>query len=286
LSTARALTAGALLTLAACSQAAAQEVDIRVPPGERLVFKGVTSFDGAGGHAGGMVYQGGVAGLVVGVITHGTLESTMRRREKDKIEQAADKVLTPYADVLATYKPRELMERAASKMRIGARHNLVDATTKPASATLVESTPVFFLTQDQSAIVLENDVLIYGGTAGSEPSYRNGIRVVSEAKDAADPAAFWLANNGENLKQASAQLMSESLVIALQDASGTFRSGNNAPHRTVRYSEGQLQKMERAQVLSATCDRLLLKTLRESLLAVPIRRDDALRPSSCNSSTQ
>jgi hypothetical protein len=31
--------------------------------------------------------------------------------------------------------------------------------------------------------------------------------------------------------------------------------------------------MERAQILSARCDRLLIKTLRESLISVPVRKD-------------
>src|SRR5437762_5839674 len=110
--TARAFTAGALLTLAVWSQAAAQEGDVRVPAGDRLLFRGVVSLDDAGGRTGPMMlYPGGVAGLVVGVLTHGTLESTARQREKDRIQEAADRVLVPYAPVLAAYKPRELMER-------------------------------------------------------------------------------------------------------------------------------------------------------------------------------
>jgi hypothetical protein len=301
LKNARRITAGAFLALAVSSPVAAQtdqkttgriviasetDVGLRVPPGDRLVFKGVLSFDDAGGHTGPMMlYPGGVAGLVAGVLTHGTLESSARQREKDRIQAAADKVLGPYAEVLGRYKPRELMQRAASRMTIGGRKNLIDADTKPSSGTMVESSPVFFLTQDQLAIVLENDVLI-SGSASAEPAYRNGIRVVSAPKEAANPSESWLGNNGENLKQTSAQLMSESLEIAIQDASAAYSKSSHAPYRTVRYAEGKLEKMERAQILSATCDRLLLRTLRESLVSVPIKKDDTLRPSSCNSSAR
>ena len=43
-----------------------------------------------------------------------------------------------------------------------------------------------------------------------------------------------------------------------------------APQRTVRYRQGNAERIERAQVLAERCDRLLLRNLRGWLLSVPV----------------
>jgi hypothetical protein len=264
--------AAALSPLAAAPIAKDADLDIRLPPEETVAFRGVVSFDAAGGRTNSMLYQGGVAGLVAGVLTHAALESSAQQAERRRIQEAADKVLAPYAGLLRGYKHRELMERALKKTAGGGRRKLVEASAKPGGAALIEAKPVFFMTQDQSAIVLENELAIYAPGGAAEPAYRNVVKIVSEPKDATNLAEFWLANDGETLKQESAALMAESFGIALDEAAGAF-GAISAPHKTVRYAEGKAEKMERAQILSARCDRLLIKTLRESLISVPVRKD-------------
>jgi hypothetical protein len=273
--------AGAAFTLAlSCPLGAADsvigkdaDVDIRVPQEETVVFRGVASFDELGGNTASMLYPApGLAGLAAAILTHGALESSARQQQRNKIQEAADRVIEPYAGLLRSYKHRELMERAVKKTGAGGRKSLVEPDAKPGVAALIETRPVFLMVQDQSAIVLENEVLVYKVGAAAEAAYRNVVKIVSEPKDAANLTDFWLANDGENLKQQSAALLAESLDIALADAAGGFATVS-APHRTVRYAEGKAEKMERAQILSERCDRLLIKTLRDSLVSVPVRRD-------------
>jgi hypothetical protein len=44
-----------------------------------------------------------------------------------------------------------------------------------------------------------------------------------------------------------------------------------SPHRTFRYPEGGVEKMERAQLVEAHCGRALLRTLRGWLMSVPVK---------------
>jgi hypothetical protein len=48
-------------------------------------------------------------------------------------------------------------------------------------------------------------------------------------------------------------------------------SNNDQPFRTIRYLEGTAEKMERAQLINEHCGRLLIKTLRGSLMSVPAK---------------
>jgi hypothetical protein len=239
--------------------ALAGEPAIRLPAGDPVAFQGVVSLDHAGSSSGAMLYPVPLAGLPVAVLAHGFLLESEKDRQKEKLRKAADKVLEPLAPVLSGFKHPELLERALLKM-----------TQRIADGTFIQSAPVFLMTQDQSAIIVDNVVSIYSSSAPSKPKYQSTVRTVSRAQEAEDLLAFWSDNNGVRLKDESASLFAESLDIALAHASGG--AGAATPHRTVRYMEGRSEKMERAQVLGQSCDRVVLRTLRDSLMSVPARQ--------------
>jgi len=248
------------------------ELRVRLPEQETVPFRGMANFDGAGGNQTQILYPApSLAAGLAAVLTHAGIESSRRSAEKERLQAEADKVLEPYVAVLRGFKHAELFQQALIKATPARRTSLVDAAAKPGGAALVVLAPVFFMPQDQSALVLETEVAIHAhGPATEQPAYRNVVRVVSTPRDEDKPDAFWLANHGSNLKQAAAALMAESLSIALQEAAGAF-AGIQAPQRTVRYVEGKSEKMERAHIIRSGCDRLVVKTLRDTLLSVPLK---------------
>ncbi|UUZ52375.1 hypothetical protein LP419_22905 [Massilia sp. H-1] len=62
-------------------------------------------------------------------------------------------------------------------------------------------------------------------------------------------------------------MFAQSLDIALADVQAT--PGTAAPFKTVRFTEGGAERMERAQVLSEKCGQIVLRTLRGNLMSVP-----------------
>jgi hypothetical protein len=60
----------------------------------------------------------------------------------------------------------------------------------------------------------------------------------------------------------------------------TAKASPDAPHRTVRYRLGGEERMERAQVLSERCDRLLIRNLRGWLMSVPVQCAQETAPGS------
>lgn len=243
---------------------------LRAPKDEAVHYRGALILDRAqAGGAQGMLYPApNVAGFLAAIITHAVIADSAQSAQKTKMQEDADRVLAPYRPVLAEYKIRELMQKGLARVP-GAGAKLVEAAEDPGAAWLVESTPVFTMTQDQTAIVLENAVVIYAPGNLTAPAYQNVVRVVSRRRDPADISAFWLADQGTPLKDESVALFGISLDMSLADAAG-LSPRSNVSHRTFRYPEGSREKMERALLMSEHCDRVVIRNLRGWLMSVPV----------------
>lgn len=279
---------GILLIAAALNPAVAAadgdtKLALRLPQQKQVVFRGVSSLDGAGGATAQMVYPApNAVGLLAAVLTHGLLSEATRNAEKNRIQEAADKVLAPYQDVLKDFEHRQLMQRALERTKSFADKRLLEDGQAAAGETLIEAVPVFSMTQDQRTIVLDNALAIYAPNAPSDPAYKIAVRVVSRAKDADDLVGFWTAEGGEPLKAESARLFAASLELARRAASRELDKAD-ALQRTVRYLEGASEKVERAQVLSSACDRMVIRNLRDALMSVPLKRAQGAPDADCAS---
>jgi len=242
---------------------------LRLPSEDKVVYHGVVSYDGAGVGSLYMLYPAPLAVGLIAVLIHGLTNETSKKAQKDKMQDAADMVLLPYQAVLNGYTYRELMQRGLERTATGSTRALVEFSQLPGTELFVESTPVFAMTQDQSALIVENVVAIYSPGATPPAAYRNLVKVVSSEKAAPDLIVFWTADNGRNIKEESAAILAESLDIALRDAMGGPDKGGGAD-RTIRYREGGAERMERGQQISGRCNRIVIRTLRGGLMSVPI----------------
>ena len=230
---------------------------LKLPQDDIVPFQGMASFDSAGIGTGHMVYPAPhLAGFFAAIITHGIINEVARNRQKSKIQEDADRVLTPYQQVLAGFKNRELMQLAINTTAAAASKRMAEQTEKPGSDLMVESVPVFSMTQDQTAIVLDNAIAIFAPGADSPATYKNIIRVVSRPETKIDIVSHWTTNGGDALKIESARLLAESLDIALGEMAENMT--RNQPHKTVRYVEGSIDRMERGQVIRELCGRVVL----------------------------
>ena len=256
---------------------------VRTPAPDKVRFKGVAMIDTLGKPGAPVVYPAvGAAGLVAAIITHGVIANAMARGERSEIEKAADKVLDPYQASLDSFTQRELLQGAASFSAHGAPRWL-DAP-EGADAPLVASKPVFWMTQDRAALILDNEIQVQ--LPGTKAVYANTVRVVSAVQAHEDLAAWWGAGEARVLKEQSARLLAASIDIALDAAVRPVEAGATGAagtQRTVRYKEGGKEVFERAEILREDCDRLLLRNLRGWLMSVPRLKpaqDDCTAPAS------
>lgn len=245
---------------------------------QKVALHGVVSYDSAGSGAGMMMYPApGLVGLLVAVAAHAAVSGGVRDAEKRKMRDQADLILAPHQELLNAFKHEDLFLDAVP--RIAASSNLRIAGAQAATAAadiVVDTVPVFYMTQDRRALILDNAVSIRA--PGQQKAFETIIRVVSPARDAGTEALFWFDASGARLRETSASLFSRSVDIALAEMRATpaALAPPAAPvaYRTVRYSEGGDERMERAQVVTTTCEDLVLRTLRGHLMAVPRRAGD------------
>lgn len=263
---------------------------LRVPSVEKVVFRGAVSHDAAGMGTGSMMYPAPNAiGLLAAIVTHGLVSDRMRQNQKNEAQANADLVLQPFAPVLGSFTNQHLFE--VGQQRLSAAHpaRLLGAAETPGTDWLVEAAPVFSMTQDRRALVLDNAVRIFA-PGSTTVAYAQTVRVISAplslpapapvAGTASEPTqvaddgtvALWMATQGQRLVDESAALFGESLDIVL-DESVAPATENKSPHQTFRYAEGGNERMERAQLVSERCGRRLIRTLRGWLMSVPAGSD-------------
>ena len=245
---------------------------LRLPADDKIVFNGALNSDGAGVSSPSILYPApNVGGFIAAVITHALIVESQKTRQIKKAQEDADKVLDPYQSILSLITYQQLARPWVEKMQPGSGRRLVGATESPRSDEwLIDATPVFLMAQDRRTLNLDNLVSIRAPGAPENIGLQYLVRVISPVVESEDPAGAWLADAGKKLNEVSVWLFSESLNIATRMAiEGTDK--NDQPFQTIRYLEGTTEKMERAQLISAHCGRLLIKTLRGSLMSVPVK---------------
>lgn len=251
----------------AAQDAAAASWSLVAPSSERVEFRGLASFDYAGINSGTALFVGAgnpvfAAVTAASFIVNAAVINHSREAQKTSVQMEADKVLLPYQTSIAAYRSQDLYIRAAMQSRA---HDTRTATPWQATAT-----PVFSMTQDQKAIVLDSLVEVRAPGSGT-PAFASPIRVVGAPASTDDAVTYWTAADGEALRATSESLLAESLRVALLFAD----TGMPAPTpgaRSVRFMQGSTERVERAEVLQEDCGRTLLRTLRGNLMSVPTIR--------------
>lgn len=239
-----------------------------------VVFRGLEAADANSFGGAPILYPApSAAAALAAIATHAAIVGGVRTKHAQEHAEAANKVLEPYHAVLGNFKTQELADRTLDGRISDGAHRLACGASRSASTWIIESAPVFFMTQDQTALVLDNMVAMHPPGTPSTTVYRHPVRVVSAPLNAAPPAATWLADDGAKLKSESVALFAQSLDVALRVAAGDPVRPDR-PFRSFHYYEGAADMVERAQLASETCERLLLRTLRAAFLSVPTMRTD------------
>lgn len=243
---------------------------VALPAAGQVVLRGDANFDSSGIAGGSQILYpaAGLGGFIAAVLTHGVIAEASRKSQKDKLQEDADKTVLPYRSVLEGFDSRELMQRSVTKSQaLSAARSA--PPVQPSVDWVVQASPVFVITADEAAVVLYNTVAVRSSGAANAPViYQKTIRVISRPRSKDAPDDFWIAAQGEKLKEETALLVAESLDIAIGDIE-RVQSVPGTQEKTFRYREGNVEKIERAQLVAERCDRVLIRTLRGDLLSFP-----------------
>lgn len=246
---------------------------VRTPAEQKVQYRGVASFEDAAIGQHGILYPApNVIGLLAAIAVHGAISGSVQDKKLAAIREAADKVLVPYQPVLDKLSHATLLPPALAKAtRGGAKRHAAEGEV--GSQWVIESAPVFSMTQDQRALVLDNAFIVRGPEKDAPVVYQNVVRVVTKPLPAGDEkspvADTWLAEDGRRLREQSIELLGESIDLMFVELARGPVAPEEREQKTVRYHEGGNVKMERASALIERCDRVVLKTLRGWLMSVP-----------------
>jgi hypothetical protein len=267
--------AGGTIPVAADETSSAADLDIaalslRLPNEEKVSFAALPNDATVAGDPGSMLYAGPLPVALIEVAAHGAFESHKQANEKKTKNSLNDIVLAPYQGSLSHFTNAELMRRALDGLPTHGTKVLVQYSEKAGVGWLIECSPRFFMTPDARALVLQNDIVIHSPDAASPATFKNVVEVVGPPRDSVgkDSENTWMVQDGAVLTGASVDLLRESLSLALSELRGDFAGPARAFH-TVRYPRGGEEKMERAQTLRQTPQRVVLKTLRGWIMSVP-----------------
>ncbi|QDQ26053.1 hypothetical protein FNU76_06655 [Chitinimonas arctica] len=242
-----------------------------LPKDQLVQFGGRVNMDAAGVNQTQMLYPSGgagAAGFFAAILTHALVTDATKRAQKTKLQQEADVVLKPFADVLGGFQHSELMRLALAKTTSGSQRRLANIDEQAGKDWRVASAPAFFMTQDKRSLVLDNLVAVVPPGMGEKDAYQVTVRVVSSALSGDGLDEQWNGQGGERLKAESAAMLAQSLDLALADIAGMMAKGSGT-QKSVRYLEGSSERVERGELLKENCGRSVLRTLRGALMSVP-----------------
>lgn len=247
---------------------------VRLPEIETIDYRGIVNLDSAGNGVGGMLYPApNLVGLLAAVVTHGILNESSKSSQKTEMQLNADRFLLPYQETLLSFRQRELAQSGLERTSIkGSR--LLAFPEKITNEWVIEANPIFFVTSDENAIILDNAITLSQMGADPSTAFMTVIRVISSPKSDATLSKFWMTEKGEKIKEESINLYAQSLEIALMEFNQRG-SDDGIPYKTIRYREGSVEKMERGKLISQRCNRMLIKTLRGHLMSVPAKVESA-----------
>lgn len=249
----------------------AQGWALRLPKDNAVIYRGAIDVEKISSVKSGQMLYGPGPALALGMLAgHAAFIDSRKDAQMLKMQEDADRVLSPFRESINGFTYRELMQRALDKTAKPANTKLLEFSKEWDKGDLLESAPVFIMTQDRKALVLQNVVVMSRPGTATAP-YQIIVKVVSHAKDEIDLDTFWGANHGANLKEESARLLAHSLELAIRVGTRE-RSHDKTPDKTYRYSEGETKKMERARLVEEYCDRIVVENLRGWLISFPAPR--------------
>lgn len=267
---------------AGAGDAAGATFTVKLPLDQPVAYRGAANFDGAGVGGTEMLYPApNAAGLLVAIFTHGALVESAKNAQRTQLQEAADKVLDPFRADLGDFVHARLLDRGMKKIAVPGRHRQISFDDDGAQRAdwMIESAPIFSLGQDRDVLVLDNTVSVRGRENPQKLTHQTVVKVVWNLRDPGAAVDYWGAEQAERLKEVSARLFAHSLELLLDHLILQPAGSAEAPQKTYRYPEGKAERMERGTLVSAQCDRVVIKTLRGWLMSIPVQLPSGVDPS-------
>lgn len=221
------------------------------------------------------------------VVTHAAITESVKNNKKNKAQDEADVVVTPYRPFVKDIANQALITQL-SDIALSRGFNLKPYQESQSENDIVlDITPIYLLNQKQNTLTLRTQFLVYhrkNETIAAQKRvmlYQNQIEVLSPTLQSENPSEYWLNNNGEKLIDTMRDLLSQTLALGALQISDNQKAvkGNE---QNFRYDDGDELAFERASVVSEDCEHVVIHTLRGWLKSIPTSRLQGKMPCKAN----
>jgi len=227
------------------------------------------------GKPGTMLYPGG-NGLIflASVLTHALINSTANQVKEQSAARRANKIVAPYRELLSQLDLNSLMGDLTTAWPPLGETFLPSGNAKLKNDWLVEVRPAFVLAADARTISAHIWIAFWPSSGSDRPKALRQVQVMSTPIKAEVPESVWKQDEGKRLRATLVGLVAEGLEIGLADAF----VDPALPQRSVPYTDGREDSIERGQFIRSDCGRVLLRNLRGWLMSLPARSNSSSQP--------
>ncbi|WP_020413935.1 hypothetical protein ACJJJB_18945 [Microbulbifer sp. ANSA001] len=236
-------------------------IAIKVEAFKKPPFYGQVNHDSLDVNHGQMTYIGATPAAFAGsILAHALIVGATGDSKKKAEQERADKILEPYKENIAAFNAVDLIE--ISKVDLQKKNiPFIAWEAETNHPWVVQSHPVFFLSQDRSTLTLKNAVSITELDNQEKPAYQNLIEVVSSPNK--DKKIIPIDSLGE----LSIKLFVDSLMAMKAELSENRKPENK--EMTLSFFSGGEKVYERGRIISEECNRMTFRTLRGWVKSVP-----------------
>lgn len=234
----------------------------------QIPFYGVLkTAPGDSGHS--MMYSGdaGVGGLFAQILVQAAMANEAQNTKLSNAQKASNLVLESYSELIEQVTYERLVQASAlvttvPSISIRWSEEVVGGTDE----LFVEFTPVFYLSQDEKTILIENHGKAFYGNSPDEIVFENSVTIVTSPVEVNAGVNPWLQKEGEKFFSTIDKLYQSSFDLLLRDMYKLIQT--SAKQSTHKYYIGHEKHYVRGSVIEETCASKMLRDLKGNILVL------------------
>lgn len=238
---------------------------------EKVPFYGILKTQ-VGTEASSIYYSGdaGVAGFLGQIFVHAAIANKAQESQLSKQQKAADKVLEDYQSYIEQVTYSSLLDSTANTIKLDhIRLNIIDSTSTITNGLIIESLPVFYISQDKTTIIIKHHLRATYASMPDQIVFENSSKIISPAIEINDGIDSWKYRNGEQFFATTKQLYHDSLNLLIQDMYQLLKS--NEQEKTYKYYIGKEKHYIRGNMINNNCKNIILRGLQGNLVVLPVK---------------
>ena len=239
-------------------------------------FYGMPDLKAKDGKPGSMMYLGdaGIEGLFVQILVHALVANEVKNKKQLQAQQEADQVLVPYDEPIGQSTHQRLVKFALLDYpRDDLTFSVIGDETPDGDFIVVETSPSFFMSQDEKTIVLRHQLKASLSSAPDEVIFENLAQTSSSQPYRGIDG--WFGDSDEAFQATTQRLYSVTFKALVKDLYGRLNN-QVSKEKTYKYYIGDERFYERASLIEETCKSQTIRNLRGNILVLEKQQNECI----------